>query len=153
MAAFLIPVALFGSGLSAGVLFGGELGIVPYFMAQNPDRYVQVHSFMAGRYDPLQPICLAIAALADIGLAVGGTHPVARVLYSAAALSAVGVAFVSRTHTAPMGKWVKRLDPAALPDDWDATDFRRRWGRWNRTRVTFAMLAFFLNVVATGVLL
>jgi hypothetical protein len=153
MLALLMPIALLGTGLSAGVLFGGELGIVPFFMIQTPPRYVQVHSFVAGRYDPFQPICLLTAALADVVLAVGLTDGLARWLCALAAASAAGVSLVSRNRTAPMGRWLRRLDADALPADWDSQAFRKRWGVWNRTRTAFAVSAFLINVVATGALL
>jgi hypothetical protein len=153
MNAILMPIALLGSGMSAGVLFGGELGIVPFFMVQTPDRYVEVHSFVAGRYDPFQPICLLTAALADVLIAGLTGDPLARLLCSLAAALAVSVALVSRNRTAPMGRWVKRLDAGALPDGWDSAAFRRRWGFWNRVRTGLAVGAFLVNVFATGALL
>jgi uncharacterized membrane protein len=153
MPSLFLSVALLTSGIVAGVLLGGELGMVPLFMTLPADRYVQAHSFVAGRYDPFQPLCLLTAAICDVVLVTTLSSTPARIVCGVAALVALSVGVVSRTHTAPMGRWLKTLDPASLPADWESSTFRRRWARWNRTRTAMAITVLVLNVAAASILL
>lgn len=153
MPSVLLPIALMTSGIVAGVLLGGEIGIVPLFMRLPPAEYVRAHSFFAGRYDPFQPLCLLAATVCDVVIAVTTPAAPARALALAAAVSALSVGAVSRARTAPMGRWVKTLDPEQLPEGWQSCDFRRRWGRWNKTRTGLALAVLLMNVLVTGVLL
>ncbi|WP_433429267.1 anthrone oxygenase family protein [Nonomuraea sp. CA-141351] len=153
MIEMLLPVALLTSGLAAGVLLGGELGVIPFFMSLPADRYVHAHSFVVGRYDPFQPICLLTTGVIDALIAVFTPSALAKAVFAAGVVVVLSVVFVSRTHTAPMGRWLKTLDPEALPQDWEAGKFRARWARWNRRRAALAVLALVVNVVGAGVLL
>ena len=153
MPSVMLPIALMTSGIVAGVLLGGELGIVPMFMRLPPAEYVRAHSFFAGRYDPFQPLCLLAAAVCDVVLAATTPVAAARVLTIAAAATALSVGVVSRARTAPMGRFVKTLDPERLPEGWRSYDFRQQWGRWNKTRTGMAIAVLLLNVLVAGVLL
>jgi hypothetical protein len=129
------------------------MGIVPLMMVLPADRYVQAHSFVAGRYDPFQPICLLIAAICDLVLVVTAPVLAARIVCALGIVVALSVAAVSRSRTAPMGRWLKTLNPERLPDDFRSDEFRRRWGLWNRTRTGLAVMTLVLNVVAAALLL
>jgi uncharacterized membrane protein len=153
VASLFLPIALLTSGIVAGVLLGGEMGIVPFFMTLPAERYVQAHSFVAGRYDPFQPICLLIAAICDAVLVATAPVTAARVVCAAGIVVALSVAAVSRSRTAPMGRWLKTLNPDRLPADFKSEEFRQRWGWWNRTRTGLALLTLLCNVVAAALLL
>jgi uncharacterized membrane protein len=153
MPSVFLPIALLTSGIVAGVLLGGEIGIVPLFMRLPAEQYVRAHSFFAGRYDPFQPLCLLTAAICDVVLAVTTSSPAARALCVTGTAVALSVGVVSRMRTAPMGRWVKSLNPERLPPGWQSEDFRHRWGRWNRTRTGLAILVLLMNVLITSLLL
>jgi hypothetical protein len=148
-----LPISLLTSGIVAGVLLGGGIGVVPLFRALPAPQYVHAHSFVVGRYDPFQPLCLLVAAIGDVVLAISTRVAAAQAFCIIGALAAVAVSTVSRARTAPMGRWVKTLDPGDLPRDWNMEDFRRRWGHWNRLRTGFAILVLLSNVAAASVLL
>ena len=147
----LVAVVLLANGLAAGVLTGTVLGGVPLLQALPTDRYVHAHAFFAGLYDPFMPLCLASTALGDGVLALRATDGTARALLVVAAIAAAAVITVSVTRNVPINRWVKTLDPDALPADFD--DPRPRWAHWNRIRTALAVLALTANVSAVAVLL
>jgi uncharacterized membrane protein len=149
----MLPLALLANGIAAGVLLGGELGVVPYFKSLPVDRYIHAHTFVTGRYDPFQPICMLITVILDITIAVTTAQPAVRLLCVAAVLAILCVIGVARTRTARMARWLKKVDPAALPADFDPVAFRTSWSTWNRRRVGLGVAAFACNVAAVGVLL
>lgn len=147
----LLPVALLANGLAAGVLTGTVLGGVPLLEALPTERYVHAHAFFAGRYDPFMPACLLATAIADVVLTLVAPTAPSRVLLALAAVAALAVIAISLTRNVPINRWVKTLDPAALPADFD--DPRPRWARWNRIRTSLAVAALAANGAALGVLL
>lgn len=147
----VVALVLLANGLAAGVLTGTVLGGVPLLQALPTDRYVHAHAFFAGRYDPFMPLCLLGTAVGDTVLALRVTEPTARALLAVAAVTAVAVITVSVTRNVPINRWVKSLDPEALPADF--TDPRPRWAHWNRVRTALAVLALTANVSAVAVLL
>jgi len=153
LVAGLAPVALLSSGLSAGVLTGTVLGGVPLLRSLPPDRYVQVHQFLAYRYEPFQPVCVAVAALVAAVAAVVAPTVGARVLFGLGAVLATAVVAVSATRTAPIKRWVAALDPDALPTDWDQHDPRDRFAAWNLARTVLAIAGFGVTAMAVAVLL
>lgn len=147
----VVALVLLANGLAAGVLTGTVLGGVPLLQALPTDRYVHAHAFFAGRYDPFMPLCLLGTAVGDTVLALRVTEPTARALLAVAAVTAVAVITVSVTRNVPINRWVRSLDPEALPADF--TDPRPRWAHWNRVRTALAVLALTANVSAVAVLL
>jgi hypothetical protein len=145
----LLPIALLASGLAAGVLLGAAMGPVPFYMTLPPGQYVRAHAFAAGRYDPLQPACLLITVVADAAIAVTGGPGRAPAIVGA--VLAAAVVCVSLTRNVPVNRWLKSLDPDALPPDWSSRDPRRFWARWNRIRTVLAVLALAANAVTAGV--
>lgn len=143
-------LAVAGNGIAAGVFAGTVLGGVPLLLALPPDRYVHAHGFLATRYDPFMPVTLAVTALLDLGLAIGGPGG-SRVPFAIAGLLLLGVMTVSLTKTVPINKWVVSLDPQRLPADWDERDPRGSWNTWNRVRTGLAMAGLVVNVVAVTV--
>jgi uncharacterized membrane protein len=74
-------------------------------------------------------------------------------LYLLGALLLLGAITVSLTRNVPINKWIRTLDPDALPADFAGLDRRTRWHRWNLVRATFSVSALLVNAVAIGVLL
>jgi uncharacterized membrane protein len=150
---FLLPLALLGTGLAAGGLMISSLGGAPLLLILPTDQYVPVHQFLVTRFDPFMPISLCAGLIADVILtftAAGSTAPALTGTASVLLLIAVAV---SLTKNVPINKWVSRLDPAALPDNFERLDPRVRWRNWNLVRTALAVAALVANVVAVGAVL
>jgi uncharacterized membrane protein len=150
-AGIVLAFVLVANGLAAGVLTGTVLGGVPLLMSLPPDRYVQAHAFNSDRYDPFMPACLLGTVLGDV-VACGLTASAVSVLPALGALLALTTVSISVTKNVPVNRWIRTLDPAALPAEWSRLDPRRRWGYWNRLRTTTAVAAFLVNVAAVLVI-
>jgi hypothetical protein len=151
-AQILVPVALLVSGLAGGVLLGSSLGPLPLMQLLPSDRYVQMHGFFARRYDPFMPICLATTVLCNTALAFLVAPFPAAALFGISAVLAASTMAVSVTTTAPINRWMKSLDPDALPPDWERLDPRVRWRKWHLRRTALAVLALAANAAAVSVL-
>ncbi|MFC5723790.1 anthrone oxygenase family protein [Streptomyces gamaensis] len=151
LAAVLAPLVLLAGGLSAGVLVGTQLGGWPLLAALPPARYVHAHAFFAGRYDPFMPLCFAGTLLGDLALAALVPQG-ARWAFAAGAPLVLAAMAVSVTRNVPVNRWIRTLDPDALPPDFAARDPRPRWGRWNRVRCVLAVAALAANCLGTGLL-
>lgn len=142
-------VFLLLSGILAGTLFTVEVAIVPTLGALTGDRWVQVHTLLDKRFDPMMPrlnmvslvICAALVVLADT--------PAAKVAFALGGLFTVGVAVVSEVFNVRMNKHLNRWDPQRLPPEW--LGVRTRWASWNRVRTVFAV-AGFASAIVGGVL-
>lgn len=145
MLAFLIPSVLLVNGLAAGVLVGTQLGGWPLLVALPPDQYVRAHAFFSSRYDPFMPACLLGTVLGDALLTVGVPDTGSHALFAMAGLFALATISISITRNAPVNRWVRTLDPGALPVDFTSQDPRPRWGAWNRRRTALAVLALLMN--------
>lgn len=153
MLELLVPIVILATGLAAGVLVGTELGGFPLLESLPPDQYVRAHAFFATRYDPFMPVCLVIATLGSVALAVVAPRGGAQVLYAVAAGLALAAVMISLRKNVPINKWVRTLDPEHLPDDFPARDPRRRWGAWNRTRAALGTAALLAHCGALALLL
>jgi uncharacterized membrane protein len=129
------------------------LGGAPLLLHLPTDRYVPVHQFLVKRFDPFMPICLVVSLLADVVLAVGGDKAGARTLAVVACACYLVAVVVALTKNVPINKWVYRLDPDDLPENWAAVDPRVRWRNWNIVRTCMALLALLANAGIVAVLL
>ncbi|MCG5218862.1 DUF1772 domain-containing protein [Streptosporangium sp. KLBMP 9127] len=152
MAVFL-PAALLLNGVVAGMLLWSVIGGVPWMRRLSAPEYVRLHQFWSPRFDPLGPICVIGAVLADIALLLSGTTASARVPLLVGLAALVATMAVSLTRSAPLKRSILGLDPARLPADWERLDPRNVWERWNLARSVLANTAFVANTVAVGVLL
>lgn len=144
----LVPLVLLGSGLGAGVLLATQLGGWPYLRMLPDAEYVRAHAFFSTRYDPWMPACIVVTLLGDTALAVVGPGTPERVLFATAAGLALATGVVSLTRNVPGNRYVRTLDPAALPPDFARRDPRPVWGPWNRTRSLLGIAAFVVNCLA-----
>ncbi|WP_243658732.1 DUF1772 domain-containing protein [Tamaricihabitans halophyticus] len=149
----LIPVVLLCNGLAAGVLMGTLLGGWPLLDTLSATDYVHAHAFFSTRYDPFMPICLVVTVVVDGTLVFANLGTVSSALFAVAGLLAAATVIISLTKNVPVNRWVRTLDPARLPDDFDERDPRRHWGVWNRARATFTTAALLANCVALGLVL
>nr|CAM34341.1 hypothetical protein [Streptomyces tendae] len=149
----VVPLVLLANGLAAGVLVGTQLGGWPLLAALPPDRYVHAHAFFAGRYDPFMPVCFIGTLLGDVLLAGGQAPCAARVLFAVGALLTATAMVVSVTKNVPVNRWIRTLDPEALPADFAGRDPRAKWGAWNRTRCVLAVFALLLNAAGLALVL
>lgn len=149
MSSFLLALALLGTGLAAGGLMISALGGAPLLLTLPTDQYVPIHQFLVTRFDPFMPICLLLGLFSNLALVFVGVSAPARVLSAVAAALLVGAVFVSLAKNVPINRWVKTLNPAALPADWARVDPRERWRNWNlvRTAATTAALVVTVAVV------
>jgi len=150
MLRFLLPIALLGTGLSAGGLMISALGGAPLLLALPPERYLPVHQFLVTRFDPFMPICLLTGLLANAGLAVTAPTAGTRAVSAVAAVLLVAAVAVSLSKNVPINKWVGTLDPATLPPDWERVDPRTRWRNWNLVRTALAVAAHLATVVVVA---
>jgi hypothetical protein len=150
---YLLPLAVVASGLVAGVLLWSAVCGVPLLLKLSPEQYVLTHRFWGNRFEPFQPICVAVTALADGVLAFTLASRAGQVVCGVAAACALAVIAVSATKAVPMKRWVMSLRPDDLPSDWDERDPRRSWSAWNLVRTVLAVVALVANAVAVGLLL
>jgi uncharacterized membrane protein len=149
----MLPLALLGTGLAAGGLMISALGGAPLLLVLPTNQYVPVHQFLVTRFDPFMPISLCTGLVADAILTFWPAGPTAQFLAgTAAALLLIAVA-VSLTKNVPINKWVARLDPDALPENFERLDPRVRWRNWNLVRTALAVAALLANVAAVGAVL
>ncbi|MFI0787249.1 anthrone oxygenase family protein [Streptomyces lydicus] len=153
MTAFVVPLVLLANGLAAGTLVGTQLGGWPLLASLPPQRYVHAHAFFATRYDPFMPVCFLGTVLGDVLLAAGAAPPAARWAFGVSVPLVLAAMIISVTRNVPVNRWVRTLDPEALPPDFAARDPRPRWGRWNRARCALAVTALLTNCLGTGLLL
>jgi uncharacterized membrane protein len=150
---YLLPLALLGNGLAAGGLMISVLGGAPLLLILPTEQYVPVHKFLVTRFDPFMPISLCTALAADLVLSVAATRAAARGLTGLAAFLLLVAVAVSLTKNVPINRWVGRLDPAALPADFDRLDPRVKWRNWNAVRTALAVGALLANVGTVAVAL
>src|SRR4051794_903812 len=146
MIVVLSVVVLAGSGIVAGVLFAVALSVVPAFLALPPDGYVRTHQLVGRHFGKVMPPLVVACAAADAVLAAQAPGTPYRVLFTAAAVLLAGVSVVSQFGNVPINRAVKRLSPAALPEQWH--DPRPRWRAWHLLRTTLAVLAIVVNACA-----
>jgi uncharacterized membrane protein len=146
LAPVLSVAVLMGSGTVAGVLFGVALSTMPALIAMPSDRYVYVHKLLGRNWDPTMPLIVLTSTLIDVVLAVLAPTSLTRVQFAFAAVLLFGVSFVSHLCNVPINRQIKRLDPEAIPPDWE--DPRLAWRNWNLLRTLLAVLALALNGLA-----
>lgn len=150
---YLLPLALVANGLVAGVLLWSSVCGVPLLLRLSPEQYVWTHRFWGSRFEPFQPICVTVTALADGVLAFTLASCAAQVVCGVAAVCALAVIAVSATRAVPIKRRVMSLRPDDLPSDWAERDPRRSWRAWNLFRTVLAVVAMGANAVAVGLLL
>jgi uncharacterized membrane protein len=150
---YLLPLALLGKGLAAGGLMFSVRGGAPLLLILPTEQYVPVHKFLVTRFDPFMPISLCTALAADLVTSVTATRAAARGLTGLAAFLLLVAVAVSLTKNVPINRWVGRLDPAALPADFDRLDPRVKWRNWNAVRTALAVGALLANVGTVAVAL
>jgi uncharacterized membrane protein len=150
---FFLPLALLGSGFAAGGLMISALGGAPLLLILPTDQYVPIHKFLVTRFDPFMPISLCGALIADAILAFTAATGAGRALTGTAAVLLVIAVVVSLTKNVPINKWVARLDPSALPENFEHLDPRVRWRNWNLVRTALAVTALLVNVSTVAALL
>jgi uncharacterized membrane protein len=136
--AVLISVALIGSGLLAGVLFGVAVGVLPAFTSVSAERYVSLHRVVGAGFDRVMPRIVAATTALDVIAAVRVAGPVRGLLLTAAVLQA-GVALVSQLGNVPINRAVRSLPEGGPAAGWP--DPRARWRRWHLLRTSFALAA------------
>lgn len=146
MIAVLGVIALFGSGITAGVLFCVALSIVPTFQALAPGEYIRIHRLVGRNYDPVMPITVLSTTAACAALAVFSPATPAKAVFAATAVLLLGVSAVSHLCNVPINRSVKSLDAASVPASW--ADPRRRWRSWNLLRTGLAVAALLGNAAA-----
>lgn len=150
MTELVAAVILIGNGVTAGVMLGTVIGVVPLTLVLPYRQYVQTIQFLWPRYDPFMPIVHAATTVLGVLLAVVVPAAQARALFGAAALTLVVVMVISVRKNVPMNRYVMSLNPDHQPDDWAERDPRQRWQRWNLLRTSLAVLALLLNAAATA---
>ncbi|GHF69284.1 hypothetical protein GCM10010218_58350 [Streptomyces mashuensis] len=151
--ALVLPLVVLANGLAAGVLVGTQLGGWPLLASLPPARYVHAHAFFATRYDPFMPLCFLGTVAGDAVLALGAPHGPARWAFAAGVPLVLAAVAVSVTRNVPVNRWVRSLDPEALPADFARRDPRPGWGAWNRVRCLLAVAALVTNCLGLGLLL
>ncbi|MFF3743712.1 anthrone oxygenase family protein [Streptomyces kronopolitis] len=153
MTALVVPLVLLANGLAAGVLVGTQLGGWPLLAALPARQYVHAHAFFATRYDPFMPVCFLGTVLGDLVLAAGADRAAARWAFGVSVPLVLAAIVISVTRNVPVNRWIRALDPQALPPDFADRDPRPRWGAWNRGRCVLAATALLTNCLGTGLLL
>lgn len=146
----LVAVAIVLSGLAAGGLMVGAVMGAPLTLALSKEQFPPLHRFMVGRMDRYMPGGIVLSALANLALAGLADEDAARTLFLTAGLLFLAVIAVSLTTIVPINTWVKGLDPARLPEDWERVDPRRRWRDWNLVRTALGLLAVLCHAAAVA---
>lgn len=148
----LLPLLLLANGMAAGGLMIALLGGAPLQFVLPIDTYIVTQQFLTTRFDPFMPICLVITILTDGTVAATTAATPFRYLIGAAGVLVACAITVSITKNFPINKFVRKLDPNAIPANWSEVDPRIRWRNWNAVRTTLTVTALLLNVTAVGTL-
>ncbi|TYB60716.1 DUF1772 domain-containing protein [Nonomuraea sp. PA05] len=149
----LVPLALVGNGLAAGIMLSTVIGVVPWMLVQPYDKYVSATRFLWSRYDPFMPIVNALTCVLDVVLIFVAPTAASRALFAVAAGLLLVVMTISVVKNVPINRYVTSLDPDVRPDDWERRDPRLRWRSWNLIRTALALLAFAVNAAAATTLI
>jgi uncharacterized membrane protein len=133
-------------GVLAGVLFAVDRAVVPALAALPASGYRTVHRLLDPRFDPLMPHLSKVALAAGTVLVVFGDGLAARVAFGVAVAGVAGVAVVSEAFNVRMNREIDRWDGERPPERWQQV--RARWGRANRVRTAFSLVAFLAAGVA-----
>jgi uncharacterized membrane protein len=137
-------LVLAASGVTAGVLFGVALSLLPALQEMPNDIYVYSHELIGRRWDPTMPVIVLSAMAGDIALAI--LVPQQTVLFVIGAVLLLGVSVVSHLCNVPINRAVKSLAGKEIPDEWP--DPRPEWRRWHLIRTVLAVLAILVNAIA-----
>jgi uncharacterized membrane protein len=150
MTRILVPFALLGNGITAGIMLSTVIGIVPLTLVLPYRQYVQTIQFLWPRYDPFMPAVHGLTLVADGVLTFTAKAGAGRSLFGAATVTLAAVMIISVAKNVPMNRYVMSLDPGAEPADWPRRDPRPRWRAWNLARSGLALLALALNAAAAA---
>jgi uncharacterized membrane protein len=137
------------TGILAGTLFTVEVAIVPALGSLSAERWVQVHTLLDKRFDPLMPRINKVSLVICAALVVFAPGPAAKVAFALGGLCTIGVAVVSEAFNVRMNRHVSSWDPGALPVEW--LGLRARWASFNRVRTIIAVVGF-ASVIVGAVL-
>lgn len=149
MAVTLLASAfLLFTGLLAGTLFTVHMAIVPALAVLTGPRWVQVHTLLDKRFDPMMPninkislvVCAVLVFLAD------GTST--KIWFALGGLCTVGVAVVSEAFNVRMNHHVSKWNPDAPPPEW--LGLRSRWASANLVRTLIAIAGFACTIVGAA---
>jgi uncharacterized membrane protein len=137
-------LVVFGSGITAGLLFCVAFTIVPAFAGMTAESYVRLHKQLGRNVDRVMPFVVMGSMVGDIVLAA--VAPRGWLLFASAAVALLGVSAISHLCNLPINKDVRSLAGKPIPRDWK--DPRPRWRGWNLWRTGFSFAALALNGVA-----
>jgi uncharacterized membrane protein len=137
-------LVLTASGVTAGVLFGVAISLLPALLVMPNDVYVYSHELIGRHWDPTMPVIVLSAMAGDIALAV--MAPQQTLLFVIAAVLLFGVSVVSHLCNVPINRAVKALADKEIPAGW--RDPRPEWRRWHLIRTALAVVAIVVNAFA-----
>ena len=135
------------TGLVAGVFFDVALAMLPAFIAMPAGRFVEANNMIGKGYHPTMPIVCSAAVLINLWLIFLASTPT-RYLFLVATILVLGTQFVSEFGNMRINRRLLKLDPEALPADWQ--DPRARWKAFHLLRTAFAVLAVILDGLAVA---
>lgn len=142
----LATLAIFGSGMTAGVLFSVALAVVPAFLLATPELYIEMHKLIGRNFDRIMPPTVVTWTGLDVVLATRAGSGSAQVLFALAAAFGVVVALVSQLGNVPINRVVKATPAGPVAGDWD--DPRHRWRAFHLVRTVSAVLGFAATAAA-----
>jgi hypothetical protein len=152
MLQILIPLCLLFNGLTAGGLLIAMVGLAPVRLALPAARAVELHQLLIPRLEPLMPILLGAGAVLNGVAGFYAPDTAVHVLCIVASSLQLKAVLVAATKNAPINRWLAKLDPDALPENFAANDPRERWRRWNTVRAVLVILSLVVNTVIVGLL-
>jgi uncharacterized membrane protein len=146
--AVLTAVFLLLTGLLAGTLFTVEVAVVPTLGVLSGERWVQVHTLLDHRFDPMMPRMNMVTLASCLALVIFADGFAAKAAFALGGLCTVGVAVVSEAFNVRMNKHISSWDPRALPLEW--LGLRSRWASANRVRTIIAVAGFASAIVGAA---
>ncbi|MFI6823852.1 anthrone oxygenase family protein [Micromonospora sp. NPDC050187] len=143
----LAVIAVGGMGIVAGVFFAVAVSVLPTLNTLPAGSYVALHRKLGQGYHPSMPLIVNSTMIADIALIFLVEGTTNRLLFVLASVLALAVQGVSHFGNVPINRSMLRVDPDAVPDDWN--DPRPQWRRLHRLRTALSLAA--LTVTAVGV--
>jgi uncharacterized membrane protein len=144
MLTLLDCLVLLGAGVTAGVLFGVALSVVPAFDALPAEGYLRLHRLIGRHFDPTMPIIVLTSTVTAIVRACLTGLAAQRLLFAGAAVLLFAVSVVSHLGNVPINRLVKA--GAGVPPG--LAGLRRRWRTLNLLRTALACLALAFLAVA-----
>ena len=142
-------VAVFSTGLLAGIFLGDRMGASFARPALSPSSFVKFQQIQHVHFVKMMPILMGIAILSSVAWLVliwPGIGSAAFILLALGTLAYISVLVVTRTINVPINNQLMTWNAASPPPD--VTEVWARWERVHTVRTCVAVVGFAFELLA-----